>query len=151
MPDLDSLFDANVWVALAFSTHPHHALAKREFEAADSAHPMVFCRVTQQAFLRHVTSPKLQAYYGSGEITNEAAWQKWEQLMALPQIVWMDEPKGLETCWRNYGCLRSASPKVWMDAYLAAFAVSGGLRLVTLDGDFKTYEAHGLNCVLLNP
>jgi predicted nucleic acid-binding protein len=36
-----------------------------------------------------------------------------------------------------------------MDAYLAAFAMSSGLRLVTLDSDFKTYEAQGLDWVLL--
>jgi hypothetical protein len=37
-----------------------------------------------------------------------------------------------------------------MDAYLAAFAIAGGLRFVTLDGDFKRYEAQGLQLVLLN-
>jgi predicted nucleic acid-binding protein len=36
-----------------------------------------------------------------------------------------------------------------MDAYLAAFAISGGLSFVTLDRDFKRYEAHGLRLRLL--
>lgn len=147
---MDSLIDANVWVALAFSTHPHHAIASREFAAADSANPMVFCRATQQAFLRHVTSPNLQKTYRSGVITNAAAWQKWEQLLSLPQILWRDEPAGIEPQWRTLGCLPSPSPKVWMDAYLAAFAISGGLRFVTLDGDFKGFVAQGLDLVLLN-
>ncbi len=38
-----------------------------------------------------------------------------------------------------------------MDACLAAFAISGGLEFVTLDADFKTYEAHGLDLQLLIP
>lgn len=71
--------------------------------------------------------------------------------MSLPQIIWKDEPKGLEPLWRKCGCLRSAPPNVWMDAYLAAFAISGGLRLVTLGHDFRQYEAQGLDLLLLNP
>ena len=47
--------------------------------------------------------------------------------------------------------LGTASPKVWMDAYLAAFAIAGRLRLVTLDRDFKSYVSHGLDLSLLNP
>lgn len=150
MPALDSLFDANVWVVLAFSTHPHHAIASREFKAADSSLPIAFCRATQQAFLRLVTSPNLQKTYRSGLITNDAAWQKWEQLMSLPQVVWKVEPHGTVLHWRKFACLHSASPKIWMDAYLAAFAISGGLRLVTLDHGFKTYTTQGLDLRLLN-
>lgn len=41
------------------------------------------------------------------------------------------------------------SPKIWMDAYLAAFAIAGGLRMVTLDGDFKAFVPQGLDLVLL--
>jgi hypothetical protein len=36
-----------------------------------------------------------------------------------------------------------------MDAYLAAFAIAGGLRMVTLYHDFKTYTPDGLNLMLL--
>ena len=38
-----------------------------------------------------------------------------------------------------------------MDAYLAAFAIAGRLRLITLDRDFKSYVPHGLDLTLLNP
>jgi predicted nucleic acid-binding protein len=37
-----------------------------------------------------------------------------------------------------------------MDAYLAAFAIRGRLRLVSLDHDFKNFEVQGLDLVLLN-
>jgi predicted nucleic acid-binding protein len=36
-----------------------------------------------------------------------------------------------------------------MDAYLAAFAIAGGLQLVTLDRDFKSFEEGGLRLELL--
>jgi predicted nucleic acid-binding protein len=36
-----------------------------------------------------------------------------------------------------------------MDAYLAAFAISGDLQMVTLDQDFTVFESHGLQLHLL--
>lgn len=143
------LFDTCVWVALAFGSHPHHAEARREFAAADSARPAAFCRATQQGFLRLVTTPSAQKIYGSGPIANDQAWVKWEALIALPQLVWLEEPAGLESLWRKLACRATASPKVWMDAYLAAFAIAGGFRLATLDRDFKNFEARGLDLHLL--
>lgn len=60
--------------------------------------------------------------------------------MALPQVVWLEEPKGIETVWQKHAALKSASPKRWMDAYLAAFAHGHGLTLVTLDKDFTLFK-----------
>lgn len=39
---------------------------------------------------------------------------------------------------------------VWMDAYLAAFAIGHAVEFVTLDQDFKRYEKDGLKLKLLN-
>ena len=49
--------------------------------------------------------------------------------------------------WHRLAARDTASPKVWMDAYLAAFAMNARLRLVTLDQDFKAFEAQGLDCL----
>src|SRR5437868_7090155 len=122
LSDSACLFDASVWVALAFASHPHHAKARREFETADSANPAAFCRATQQAFLRIITTPAVQRIYGSGVITNDEAWEKWELLMALPQVIWLNEPPALEIHWSKQARGNSASRKIWMDAYLAAIA-----------------------------
>ena len=89
--------------------------------------------------------------YDVPPLTNRESWITLEVLQALPQVIWRDEPPGLLAHWRNLAALDSASPKVWMDAYLAAFAIAGGLRLVTLDSDFKNYEAQGLKLTLLAP
>ena len=45
--------------------------------------------------------------------------------------------------------LSSASPKVWTDAYLAAFAIGHDQELVTIDSDFKNFEKAGLNLKML--
>ncbi len=145
-----SLFDTNIWVALSFGTHPHFSLAKEAFNEADSVNPAVFCRATQQSFLRHLSSPKLQIAYGAPPISNASAWEKWEELAALPQVTWLEEATGLNALWHQLASRATASPNVWMDAYLAAFAIAGGLQLVTLDKDFKSYEAQGLDLLLLS-
>lgn len=143
------LFDTSVWIALAFGNHPHHQQAKTAFELANNLSPAVFCRATQQSFLRQLSSPTLQAAYRSMPISNAAAWEKWEELIDLPQVVFASEPHDLTDFWRQFAARDTASPKVWMDAYLAAFAISGRLEFVTLDRDFQAYEAHGLELRLL--
>jgi predicted nucleic acid-binding protein len=59
------------------------------------------------------------------------------------------EPDGTRDLWHEFADLDSASPKVWMDACLAAFAVCGKLTLVTLDGDFAAHRDQGLDLRLL--
>lgn len=144
-----SLFDTSIWIALAFGNHPHHRQAKAAFEVADNLTPAVFCRATQQSFLRQLSSPTLQAAYRSKPISNAATWAKWEELIDLPQVIFATEPDGLPDLWRQFAARDTTSPKVWMDAYLAAFAITGRLEFVTLDRDFQAYEPHGLNLRLL--
>lgn len=50
------------------------------------------------------------------------------------------EPARLEAHWERFGSRGTASPKLWMDAYLAAFAHAGGYRLVTTDTAFRQFE-----------
>jgi len=61
------------------------------------------------------------------------------------------EPAGLELVWRDLSETRTPSPKVWMDSYLAAFAITGGMRLAALDKDFRKFEAKGLDLLILSP
>ena len=59
----------------------------------------------------------------------------------------MAEPEGLEPFWRQYSSRPSASRKLWMDAYLAAFAVAGGYRLVATERAFSQFA--GLDVLVL--
>ena len=58
-----------------------------------------------------------------------------------------DEPRGLEILWKKLAGPSKPSPKLWMDAYLAAFAVAGGYQLVTTDKGFKQFK--GLDLLVL--
>lgn len=71
-------------------------------------------------------------------------------LASLPQVREAVEPPATLSLFKRLADRETASPKIWMDAYLAAFAISGGFTLVTLDSDFSQYEAQGLSLQLLN-
>lgn len=145
-----SLFDTNVWIAAIFPTHPLHQQAEQILHEATPAHPAVFCRSTQQSFLHLATTPVLLRAYGAEGMTNRDALVALDALLALPQVCEREDPPGVDAIWRRLASRDTASPKAWMDAYLAAFAIAGGLRLVTLDHDFKSLEAQGLDLRLLN-
>ena len=144
-----SLVDSSVWLAAVFPQHPHHVRAQEELSIATPLAPAAFCRATQQHFLRLITNPQILRAYAVEAMTNRSAWKTFELLRAHSSIVVHDEPPGTVALWYRLAVGDTASPKVWMDAYLAAFAISGGLSVVTLDRDFKRYEAHGLGLRLL--
>lgn len=101
--------------------------------------------------MRLASTATVQRTYDALGQTNRTVLLALDTLQALPQVAWRDEPPGVFAQWRTLAALDSASPKVWMDAYLAAFAIAGGLRLVTLDRDFKNFVPQGLDLELLNP
>jgi predicted nucleic acid-binding protein len=86
--------------------------------------------------------------YGNPPLTNQQAWLAYEELLGDDRIVIQaEEPAGLEQRWKRLAARDASSPKLWMDAYLAAFALSGGFRLVTTDAGFRQFA--GLDLELL--
>ena len=144
-----ALFDTNVWLAAIFTTHPFHAQAQQALQNASASAPAVWCRATEQSFLRLATTPALLAAYGAQGMNNRDALHALDALQALPQVSILDEAPGTLAQWRQLATRDTASPKVWMDAYLAAFAMAGGLRMVTLDRDFQQFAPQGLNLLFL--
>ena len=142
------LCDSNVWLALALSKHAHHVAAREWFEVRDAPASILFCRATQQTFLRLMTNPSVLAPYGNPPLTNRQAWTAFQALLADDRVAFVgNEPAGLEVHWSRLALRDTASPKVWMDAYLAAFALAGGHRFVTTDAGFRQFR--GLDLELL--
>lgn len=142
------LCDTNVWLALALSDHVHHEPARRWFDAVDEPASVAFCRATQQAFLRLLTNPAVLAPYGNPPLTNAEAWAVYDAFRRDDRVTLVAaEPPGLEPIWRALATRPTASPKLWMDAYLAAFAIAGGHRLVTTDGAYRQFG--GLSCLVI--
>jgi toxin-antitoxin system PIN domain toxin len=135
-----NLCDANVWLALALSRHVHHGTTRRWFESVAEPRTILFCRATQQTLLRLLTNSSVLAPYGNPPLTNAEAWKAYEAFAADERVALLiDEPPQLESRWKQLATRDVASPKLWMDAYLAAFAIAGRLRLVTTDIAFRQF------------
>ena len=145
MPSSVDLLDANVWLALAAEAHTHHQRAQVYWneEASETA---AFCRVTQLAFLRHLTNKVIM---GEHCLTPRAAWNRCADFLSLPEIRLLQEPPGISEQLGRYCNLGRTSPNLWTDAYLAAFAKSAELRIVSFDQGFSAFT--GLEVLTLKP
>jgi toxin-antitoxin system PIN domain toxin len=104
----------------------------------------LFCRSTQQGFLRLLTTEAVLASYGLPARSQSQAWAIYHQIMSDPCAGFLAEPAGLQELWEQLSSWESASPKLWMDAYLAAFAIKSGCALVTFDQEFRQFELQKL-------
>lgn len=135
--------DINVWLALTFDSHVHHPIAKAWFDSLVNEE-CLFCRVTQQGFLRLATSAKV---FGSHALSLIDAWDKYDLFQSDSNILYAEEPANLETEWRRFTQSQSYWPRVWMDAYLAAFARAGNWQWITFDQGFLQFA--GVTCTIL--
>src|SRR5687767_10301286 len=124
------LFDSSIWVAITFSSHPAHDMAMSALAKTTADCPACFCRATQQSFLRLITTPAILAAYGATAMTNSDALRVHDELQALANVAYRPEPADIESSWPKQAARATASPKLWMDAYLAAFAIKADLTLV---------------------
>ena len=124
-----NFLDANVWLALIWSRHVHSERARSWFEQAGEEQ-FFFCRFTQMSVLRLLTTDPIM---GKDTRTMSEAWSLWDRIWADTRIAFLPEPEDLEKEFRARSRLSTRSPKVWADAYLLAFAVVAGLKLVTFD------------------
>jgi toxin-antitoxin system PIN domain toxin len=129
------LCDVNIWLALVVEDHPQHVAAKAWFDGLEPTDVPVFCRATQQGFLRLISD---RGIFKKSSLTNAQAVSTYRRLTQDPRIGWMDEPEGIEAKWLSLCSAGTSSPKIWMDAYLAAFSMVSGARLVTFDRAFRT-------------
>lgn len=144
-----TLCDSNVWLALVLSEHTHHSAAREWLETVKEPGSLLFCRATQQAVLRLLTTSSVLGLFGNPPLTNHEAWSVYEALLADDRIIYReDEPAGLEPQWKEFALRSTASPKLWMDAYLAAFARAGRYRMVTTDEAFRQFK--GLDLLVLS-
>lgn len=137
--------DVNVWLALTDDRHVHHLVAQQYWNERRTGE-IAFCRVTMLALLRLVTSP--QAMSGL-PFTHDEAWDIYRTYRNLPIIRFLPEPNALETTFATLTTDSSLPHRLWTDAYLAAFAISTGTRLVSFDTDFQRFT--NLDLLLLKP
>lgn len=144
------LYDVNLWLALVFERHPHHADASRWWALHQSDASALFCRVTQSAFLRISTGSGFLAALGLSDYSNSTAWRTYELLIQDPRVAFAEEPAGINAVWKQLSAQPTASSGLWTDSYLAAFAINAGYRFVTFDRGFRQFEDAGLDLELLS-
>ncbi len=143
---MPELCDINVLLALVAGHHPFHAAAVRWVDglAADEA---VLCRVAQMGLLRLLNNPSVM---NEDVLNTTDCWLLWRRLLEDERFrLTLDEPAGLDADFERYTAGREFSPRLWSDAYLAAFAHAGKLTLITFDRGFRRFT--GLACNILVP
>lgn len=132
------ILDINVWLALTDRNHVHHAPAARYWE--EIADPQIaFTRTSMMGFLRLSSQPHVL----SRTLTNAEAWAMYHEFMALPNVRLLVEPITLDLHFQALTAQTGLPHRLWTDAYLAAFAIASGSRLVSFDSDFTRFP--GLN------
>jgi len=121
---MPALLDASVWIPLTAPDHVHYPRARQ-------------CRVTTLALLRHLTNARI---LGEAALNSGEAWNALETWLAIPRIVFLPEPVGVDELLSQWASQFELKGGAWTDAYLAAFALAGGCRFVTFDADFQHYS-----------
>jgi toxin-antitoxin system PIN domain toxin len=130
-PSTTSLFpDINVWVALTYEGHVHHAIAAEWFGKLPPDATLVFCRFTQIGLLRLLTA---NAVMGDEVMTQPQAWAAYDRWLDDRRVTFADEPAELEARFRTLTRRRQPATKDWADSFLAAFATVGHMTLATFD------------------
>ncbi|MGO4883002.1 MAG: TA system VapC family ribonuclease toxin [Bryobacteraceae bacterium] len=138
--------DVNVWLALTHSRHVHHSVASMWFESAGDS-SLFFCRFTQLGLLRLLTNPQVME---EEIMTQRGAWAAYHRWFEDGRVAFMPEPASaeFEHFFHSASLRERPATKLWADAYLAAFARTAGLRLVTFDRTFP--KIAGLDLTLLS-
>jgi toxin-antitoxin system PIN domain toxin len=141
---MTDLLDVNLWLSLVDQRHLHHPVAQAYWSQNGVRH-FAFCRVTMLGLLRLITSHKAVA----NPKTHATAWSIYHEFKALPNIRFLSEPTHLETTFHSLTTEADLPNRMWTDAYLAAFAINSGSRLVSFYADFARFP--GLHFLHLKP
>lgn len=137
------LADVNVWLALMVQSHQHHGLAIDWYDSLGRAEAGL-CRIVQLSLIRLLANP---AILGEQAQSPATSWRLIETLLQDERVEFCNEPPALSTTLVGLWKYPVPTGKLVNDAYLAAFAKSGGYRLLTLDRGFRQF--HGLDVTVL--
>lgn len=135
--------DANVWFALVATKHEHHERVLGWFDQLAEGEAAL-CRVVQLAVVRLMGDTRIA---GKNAVPAFEAWKAIESLTTDERVEFVVEPSGLSSTILPLFRYRVPTPKLVIDAYLAAFAIASEKRLTTLDRGFREFA--GLDVELL--
>ncbi len=139
-----TLCDVSILLALVTDQHPHHGAAVRWVDTTSIGEARI-CRLAQLGLLRLLNNP---AVMRDDVLDTDGCWMVWSQLLGDErfQFTWT-EPAGLDAIFARFTAAKSFTPRLWTDAYLAAYACASQHTLVTFDHGFANFP--GLNYEIL--
>ena len=133
--------DINVWVALAAIEHEHRVIAARWWASYKGS--IAFCRLSQLGLLRLLTTA---AFMDGRPLSNRQALGVYDRFFEDGRVTFFSEMPETERQFRRHAATTTASPKLWADAWLLAFAQAAGGTLVTFD---QALAERSSQCLLL--
>ena len=130
------LADVNFLVALLHERHTQSPRASAWLRRHNEEGSVALCRVAQMGALRVLTN---RAWLADEVQSAAEVWRAWDLLGADDRFFLVAAPAQLESEWRR---LTSGWPRGRMaetDAYFAAFASSGGYRLLSFDKGLRRF------------
>lgn len=137
------LADVNVLLALLVRQHQHHNLALRWFDRL-AANEAGICRLVHLSLIRLLGNSHIM---GNDAIPAQTAWRLVDGLARDERVAFVREPDILDSVFPTLLNSQVPTGKMINDAYLAAFAMTGSLKMVTLDRAFRQFK--GLDVHLL--
>ena len=137
-PAVPMLCDVNVLLALATDRHAAHTAAVRWLDDVPAGGATI-CRIAQTGLLRLLNNP---AVMREDVLDTTACWGLWRRFLEDERIHFIPtEPPSLDAAFERFTSGRMFTPKLWTDAYLAAYAQVSGLVLVTFDHGFRQFDS----------
>jgi len=125
-------------LALLLENHVHRAAARHWLESTESG-VIGFLRITQMSVLRLLTTP---AAMNGKPLRMPEAWAAYDRLFDDDRVTFFHEPRGIDDAFRKYARKNHASPKLWADAWLLAFAECADGMVVTFDQALAARASH---------
>jgi toxin-antitoxin system PIN domain toxin len=127
--------DINVWIALSAPDHVHRARAER-YWSEEASSELAFNAVTMLGLVRVCSNAPS---FAGVPLSPTAAWTVFQSWTGFDQVVYLSDPGECLKMLDSFMASGPASRRTWTDSYLAAFAITAGLRLVSFDGDFHRF------------
>lgn len=138
------LADLNFLIPVVIKTHLHHSTALHWYRQ-QSAGGIGMCRVVQLGMIRLLGNSRIMQ---DKALPARAAWDLTTELLKDERLEFWNEPPGLDDQLRPLFRYPVPTPSLVGDAYLAAFAITLNVNLVTFDSGFQQFDK--LSLELLN-
>ena len=130
------LIDSDVFLGLLAVRHSHRELCVRWYDSLGPGQ-LGLTRIVHLAALRMLGT---RALMGLDVISAKEAWWRIDELLEDERVDFLPEPPALRSILPTLFRYQEPTPNLINDAYLAAFAIAGGHKLVTRDQGFRQFR-----------